>query len=383
MKKYLLLGGTGPIGIHLVKKLSEDFNNEIFVTSRKEHKSSERVHFIKGNAKNIDFLKSTIMRLVSEGGITAIVDFMVWRTEDFSNVCELLLSNCRQYVYLSSSRLYANVDELISENSPRLLDVTTDSTFLRNDDYALPKARQEDLLINSGYKNYTIIRPYITYAENRLPLCSMEKEIWLYRALKGRTIVMPKDVGNCYTSLTYGQDAANAISTIVANGLLIGETINITTNEALRWLDVLGIYISVIEKRTGKKVRVKYRDKSIKAKQGDYQTIYDRMCNRRFDNSKLSTIVDTNKFFMQKEGLSLSLNKLLDDLTFNPTLQNWTFQAQLDNVTGEYAHRSEFGNAKQYFHYLLWRLFPYVLFPLKKQIKNTIKLCTQFWKTQG
>jgi len=262
--------------------------------------------------------------------------------------------------------------------------VTKDVAFIRYDSYALPKARQEDLLIHSGYNNYTIIRPYITYAENRLPLCSMEKEIWLYRALKGRTVVMPKDVGECYTSLTYGKDAADAISEIVANGLMVGETINITTNEALRWSDVLRIYIEAIEKRTGNKVRVKYIDKSIKAKNGDYQTIYDRLYNRRLDNSKLQTIIDTDKFLKQKDGLQMSLNKYIaDNLTFNSSLQNWAFQGQLDNVTGEWARKSEFDNTKQYLHYLLWRLFPHTLSLFKTKIKNTIRKCTPFWKMQG
>jgi len=113
MKKYLLLGGTGPIGIHLVKKLQEDICNEIYVTSRRDRTSSDHVHYIKGNAKDMKFLKATIKSL--GGNITAIIDFMVWSTPEFDDVCTLLLSNCSQYVFLSTSRLYANIGNAITE----------------------------------------------------------------------------------------------------------------------------------------------------------------------------------------------------------------------------------------------------------------------------
>ena len=67
----------------------------------------------------------------------------------------------------------------------RLLDVSHDSIYLKTDEYALAKARQEDILRKSGKNNWTIIRPYITYSESRLQLGVLEKEAWLYRALKG------------------------------------------------------------------------------------------------------------------------------------------------------------------------------------------------------
>lgn len=54
--------------------------------------------------------------------------------------------------------------------------------ILSIDEYAITKAHQENLLINSKNKNWTIIRPYITYSEQRLQLGTFEKEDWLYRA---------------------------------------------------------------------------------------------------------------------------------------------------------------------------------------------------------
>ena len=84
---------------------------------------------------------------------------------------------------------YANENGRITEKSKRLLDVCTDEEYLKTDEYALTKVRQENILLSSGKKNWTIIRPYITYNVERLQLGVYEKENWLYRALHGRSIV--------------------------------------------------------------------------------------------------------------------------------------------------------------------------------------------------
>ena len=57
----------------------------------------------------------------------------------------------------------------------------------------LPKHVQENILRNSG-DNWTIIRPYMSYSPNRLDLGYYAKELWLYRVLKGRTILFTEDV---------------------------------------------------------------------------------------------------------------------------------------------------------------------------------------------
>ena len=357
MKKYLLLGGTGPIGLHLKYELLKNEENEIYITSRKEHPQEDGVHYILGDAHNTSFLFPLINSF--EGEITAIIDFMVWKNDDFKNVLQTFLPNCKQYIYLSSSRIYASSEEKINESSSRLLDTSNDKLFLNTDNYAIPKAQQENMLLQSGYDNFTIIRPYITYAENRLPLGAIEKEIWLYRVLKGRKIVMPKDISNCYTSLTYGRDCAAAISKIVINGLFKGEAINISTNESLKWDRVLEIYKEILEDKLNREIKIKYIDKSIKAKLGDYQAKYDRLTNRSFDLAKLDTILNTNDFIRLKDGLTLAINEFFDkNLAFNPKLQDWTIQAEMDKVTHEFASYKEFNRKKDFIKYLIKRLLP-------------------------
>ena len=48
--KVLILGGTGAMGVSLVRILSENIANEVYVTSRSVHKSFGNVYYIQGNA---------------------------------------------------------------------------------------------------------------------------------------------------------------------------------------------------------------------------------------------------------------------------------------------------------------------------------------------
>jgi hypothetical protein len=111
---------------------------------------------------------------------------MIYTTQSFKERVNFLLDATSQYVFFSSSRVYADSEIPITEDSSRLLDVSQDKKFLSTDEYSLAKARQENILRKSKRKNWTIIRPYITYSENRLQLGILEKEEWLYRALQGR-----------------------------------------------------------------------------------------------------------------------------------------------------------------------------------------------------
>lgn len=189
-QKVLLLGGTGAMGAHLAKVLAQQ-GKQVDVTTRRERNDAERIHYIRGNAHDTTF----VSKLLSAGDYDAVVDFMVYNTLEFKARVGMMLGGTRQYVFLSSSRVYADSKSPIKEDeTPRLLDNCKDPEYLATDEYALTKARQEDVLRNSGRNNWTIIRPYITYSEIRLQLGPLEKEAWLFRAMTGRTIVFSKDI---------------------------------------------------------------------------------------------------------------------------------------------------------------------------------------------
>lgn len=359
--KVLILGGTGAIGSHLVDILA-DQGIQCFVTTRKNRQNRENVFYIKGNALSNVFLEELL-----ETYWDAIIDFMIYTEESFALRVSKILNKTSQYVFLSSSRVYANSNELLKENSPRLLDSCKDKKFLGSNEYALIKAKGENILLNLEKENWTIVRPYLTYSENRLQLGSLEKESWLYRILHGRSLVFSEDIGSTYTTLTYGYDVAKSIAKLIGNKRAIGEIIHITTDDYHTWYEVLNIYIKLLEKEIGKKVNVVMR------KNTPYSfflhTKYDRLYNRRFDNSKLKSIVGDLDFTSAEYGLTKCLKDFLREPVFNQI--DWKKEATYDKIAGEKTSLSEIPLFKDKLIYLLIRYL--VSFKFLSKISHLLK----------
>lgn len=306
--KILLLGGTGAMGVPLSRILYER-GKEVYVTTRNFDGYIDGINFIKGNAHSIDFLA----RILSCHW-DAIVDFLDYFTDEFSERLSILLQSTDHYLFFSSSRVYADSDSPITEESPRLLDVTKDEEFLSTDEYALHKAREENLLIDSGYSNYTIIRPYITYNDYRLQLGVLEKEQWAYRLLKGRTVLFSNDIAKHYTTLTHAKDVAFCLSKLICNPLAFGEVFNITTDQAILWSDVLKLYQNKYKEVSGKTAKIKMIDKALNLANPlrQYQILYDRYYDRRFDNSKIKRVVGGYDFIETTLGLADCFAKFIN-----------------------------------------------------------------------
>lgn len=329
-KKVLVLGGTGAIGIYLVPELVKR-NYEVYVTSRKEIRTRKQkeVCFITGNALDLNFLKDVLKKQKFD----AIVDFMNYSTEQFKERYYLLLSSCKHYIFLSSYRVFAD-EKVITENSQRLLDVSTDNEYLKTDEYALAKARQEDLLRSSKRNNWTIVRPAITYSKNRFQLGSLEAELFIYRSLQGKTVLLPRAMMNKTTTLTWAGDVARLISKLVLNKQAYKDDYNIATREHKKWADVLEIYSNVLNM----KVRYTNLDKYIQAIGGHiykYQVLYDRMYDRKLDNSKVLKITGEKQEDFTK--LKAGLQKELKDFIKNPKFSNLDYNrhARLDRIFKE------------------------------------------------
>lgn len=54
--KVLVLGGTGAMGVHLAKILSDN-GEGVYVTSRRQRLSENNIRYITGDAKNDDFIQ--------------------------------------------------------------------------------------------------------------------------------------------------------------------------------------------------------------------------------------------------------------------------------------------------------------------------------------
>lgn len=348
----LILGGTGAIGSFLVDFLYKEKRKDVFVTTRRKISDKDNIRFIQGNAHEFSFLSQICSRKWD-----TIIDFMSYKTNEFNQRVGILLDSTKHYIFISSARVYSNNELPIKETTPRILDVSNDREYLNSDEYALTKARQEDILKKQNSNNYTIVRPYITYGNQRLQFGVLEKEEWLYRALKGRTIVFPKDAYNKKTTMTSGKDVAYFIYNLIDNIHVKGETFHVTNNQSVTWKDIFNIYRRIIEREKGIKIKLKLVSNEhffkCRSKSLIYQLIYDRLYNRFFNTSKEEFIVDIKNFETIENGLETCLKDFLHSQNYNYI--NWKYEAKKDKLTNELTNLSEICGTKNKIKYLIYR----------------------------
>lgn len=368
--KILLLGGTGAMGTHLVSILSACKENEIFVTSRSPKDNHGNVKFIRGNAHD----KTFIVTLLAQKW-DVIVDFMVYTTPEFKDKVDKILDATRQYIFLSSSRVYADSPRPMTEDSPRLLDTTEDKEYLATDEYALTKARQENILFRDERKNWTVIRPYITYAENRLQLGVLELQDWLPRALQGRSIVFSKDIAGKKTTMTYGYNVAEGIASIIGRQNAYGKAFHITQSRSLLWSDILSIYLDAIEEDMGFRPKVKMIDEcpNLKVETAKYQVKYDRLFNRIFSSLSISEFCEVDKFVSPEIGLRKCIKEYIkaNKANIKNIPLNEYSNAQYDRIADERTPMSLLPDTKTRIKYLMSRYAPKLASSLIS-LKNTI-----------
>lgn len=346
------------MGEPLVNMLAEK-GHEVYVTSRQMREyGNQKVRCIKGNAHDMDFL-DTVLR----ENYDVLIDFMSYSLSEVQERLDRILDSVGQYIFLSSCRVYAESKTPITEDTPRLLDVCGDKEYLATEEYALAKAREENLLFESGRNNWTIVRPTVTYNSRRLQLGCYELEEWFGRALRGKPVVFFDDLVDKLTSMTYGGDVAAGISYLVGNPQAMGEVVNIASPESKTWGEILEIYKETLAKSTrgGYCLQIVMLPHA-----GDCENVlgrkwrlkYNRIYNRQFDSSKMARLSGGRMTYTPiGEGLEKCVEEFLKG--------GWTpgaiafSEAYFDKVLHTQARLSEFPGWKQKVKYLIGRYTPY------------------------
>lgn len=331
-KKILMLGGTGAMGMYLAPEMIK-LGYRVYITSRKEHESTEDMVYLAGNAKDMAFLEPLLAEKFD-----CIVDFMIYSTEEFQDRYQKLLDSTPHYVFLSSYRVYGdNKGMPITEESPRLLDSVEDAEYLATDEYGLKKARQENILLNSGRNNWTVIRPAITYSKDRFQLGTMEAQDFVKRALEGKTVIFPAQMLQKQATLSWAGDVGKMMSRMILNENTYGQIYTVSTAEHHTWQEIMEIYQELLG------MKVKIVDLSVYEKifGGPYQIKYDRMLDRIVDNSKALAVsgMTQEELMPLKEGLKLEL----ENFAKNPSYRafNAGRDKKLDQLTAAPAPKAD------------------------------------------
>ena len=291
MKKILILGATGAMAVYLIPLLLEkgcEVTGVALDDAAVTHKSYTH---IKGNAMDLAFLREELAKEYD-----AVVDFMIYNVpRDFAPYMELFLAKTKHYVFLSTYRVYGN-EYPITESSLRVKEMEKDADFVFDKEYCIYKAEEEDMLRASGKKNFSIVRPSITFSKSRFQLTTLEASILVYRMLTGKTVILPECAMEIEATMTWAGDTARMFAAVIGNEKAFGETYTFATAEHHKWREVAETYV----KLGGLKyITVPEEDylELISPKADGYQRYarqqlrYDRCFHRVVDNSKILSLM--------------------------------------------------------------------------------------------
>lgn len=327
-KKVLVLGGTGAMGRYVVPQLLS-MGYETDVLSLDDAVSNNpKLKYIKGDIREENLLDNLL-----KNEYDGIIDFMGYSTDEFKTLHKKFLENTGHYIFLSSCRVFAD-NPPITEDSPRLLDVSDDKDFLATDDYALHKAREENMLRNSGYKNWTIVRPATTYSTGRFQLVTLEAPTLIHRMQTGKTVVLPDAAMECEATLSWGGDVGVMIARLLFNENAFADSFNVATAEYHKWSEIAEIYNKIIPFQYITVSVDDYLD--IIAEGADwarYQLIYARMFHRITDNSKILSFtgMKQSELMTLENGLKFEYNnsKNIDFSVYESDYRNVRMDAYL------------------------------------------------------
>ena len=330
MAEKILVIGYGAMAMYLVPDLSaRGYQVDVYCMEQVTDQF-DGVTFHQANAFEDGFLKN----LLETGGYDAAVDFLMYDTEEkFRQYYKLFLDNVRHYIFLSTYRIYANEEHPVKETSPRLLEVVRDPEYQATEnEYSRYKALEENVLRESGYQNFTIIRPAITYSKYRFQLVTLEAQVVIERARKGKKIILPEAAMDVQATMSWAGDVAKMISGLLLNPEAMGETYSVCTAEHHTWREVAEYYKEIAGLEYVTVDTETYYQLWADSKYARYQLEMDRFFDRIMDNSKILNITGLKQenLMTLKDGLRREFEALPADYTWPASPVNDRMDAWLE-----------------------------------------------------
>lgn len=310
MKNVLLIGGGGTLGTYTAKELLNLGHSVDIICLEDKQSNNSKLKYYKMSAEY-----ENLSEFLSDKSYDGIINFIHYPdVEVYPAIHKLLISKTEHLIVLSSYRVYANEQIPVTEDAPKLLDVSTDKEFLETEKYALSKAELEKYLNeNSKGENWTVVRPVISFSKLRFDLVTYYG-YELFELIKNkRPIPLPKEAKN----LTAGIDWSGNVGKLIANLLFKPQTFSqaytVSSAQNLTWGEVAMLY----EKHIGAKFQWVSTKEFLEAVNYNnyYTLIYDRLFDREIDNSKIlnATGLIKSDFLSIEDGLKIELELLKDE----------------------------------------------------------------------
>lgn len=314
--KILFIGGTGRLSKDTVA-LALEAGHEVTLLNRgsknRELFLPKDCEIVQGDIRHSGQVKELLVGRHFE----VIIDYLSFNPAQLQSNLSFLKEMTDQYIFVSSATIYQNKEgETISEKQ----------TLRGNKDwdYAYNKYLCEEMLKESYQDRkgmYTIVRPYVTYGNTRIPyplvpLNSLYEWTLVDRIMRGGTIPQFKG-GNLPTTLTHTRDFAQAMVGLFGNPKAMNEDFHITSDNHIAWNDVL----DALEQNLGTEIsRTSMSQEMICATLPEYQGVLlgDKGTSWIFDNAKIKDAVPD---FECTVSLKDGINEMIEFYRANPSWQ--------------------------------------------------------------
>jgi len=302
MKKVLLIAGGGTLGRYTAKELLRLGHSVDIICLEDNVSDNENLRYFKADA-TVEYLKE----LFSENKYNGIVNFIHYRNyEDYIPYHELLSKNTEHLIFLSSYRVYADLEHPITENAPQLIDVIKDhQAFVEGDTYGLSKSKAERFLKDNPYpKNWTVVRPVISFSDKRLDIILTSGRAVVEAAKSGEVLKLPIEAKNLTAGLDWAGNSGKLIANLRFKEEAIGEAYTISSAQNLKWCEVADIYTELLG--------VRFEWVPADFPEHFWHWKYDRAYDRCVDNSKVLKVtgLEPSDFTSIKDGIKIELKKL-------------------------------------------------------------------------
>lgn len=333
--KVLLLGGTGTLSTATLNcSLGKGYDVTIMNRGSNNDKLPKGIHVVIGDFERAEQLN----HLFEKSSFDVIVDFLSRSPKDIERVYPIFQNKCTQYIFISSACVYrrAKEDFPIRENSPK----PNNQWEYNIQKYQAELKLQE--LSKDGKCYYTIVRPYITYDNTRIPVgitpAYKYHKTFIERIKAGKPWFI-WDEGTNIVTLTHTKDFAVGLVGLFLNPKSKNEDFHITSDFRYKQIEVvkllfkkLGIPLNIINCTSSEFAQFlpEYKD----------MLIGDRALDAIFDNSKIKNAVPELKF---QVSIECGIDAILENWEkHDHPLYDFKFEGRIDRMCDKLGYKTFF-----------------------------------------
>lgn len=310
MKRVLLIAGGGTLGTYTAEELLRMGCAVDVICPEEKVSDHPHLRFIRSLAT-----EELLRELFAAGKYDGIVNFIHYKTlDEYKRIHPLLIANTDHLIFLSSYRVYADRMHPITEEAPRLYDVSEDEEFLAAEDYAVPKSKCEDYLRGEcAGQPWTIVRPVISFSQYRLDFYIHSGKRVIEYAERGEKLLVPATSRYLTAGLDWAGNSGKLIAHLLFKPHTYGETYTVSSAQNLTWDEVASIY----REQIGLEVdwcsdETFYERYPYFLEKGKWMLDCDRRFDRAINNEKIlkATCLDASDLTPIRDGIAIELRKI-------------------------------------------------------------------------